>query len=58
MRSQNYSYYHLDGAGQLHKAGRFDAECDDDAVRKIAVDLADAICEIWHGDRLVAKLPQ
>lgn len=57
MRSENYSYYCLDGAGQLHDAEWFYADSDEDAVAKIKVEHADATYEIWQGDRLVEKLP-
>ena len=57
MRSDKYSFYCLDGAGQLHDAEWFYADSDEDAVAKIVVAHADANYEIWQGNRLIAKLP-
>lgn len=57
MSSENYRYYRLDGAGQLHEAEWFYAESDEAAVTQIGEMHPDAKCEIWEGNRLVASLP-
>ena len=56
MRSGNYRYYCLDGAGRLHEPEYFHAESDADAIAQIETKHPDALCEIWQGDRLVVKL--
>lgn len=56
MPSENYRYYHLDGDGRLHFAEWFPAESDEQATEQIRVIHPDAKCEIWQGNRLVAKL--
>jgi hypothetical protein len=56
MASTAYRYYCLDSAGRLHSAEWFDAGSDEDAVAQIEAKHADATCEIWHDQRLVAKL--
>jgi hypothetical protein len=56
MPSENYRYYCLDGAGHLHSAEWFAAESEADAIAQIETKHPDAICEIWQGKRLVAKL--
>jgi hypothetical protein len=56
MPSGSYRYYRLDGSGRLYSAEWFDAFDDEDAVSQIETKYADGKCEIWQGDRLVAKL--
>jgi hypothetical protein len=56
MSSQNYRYYCLDGVGHLHSAEFFEAASDEDAVTQIEARHANALCEIWQGKRLVAKI--
>lgn len=56
MSQITYRYYHLDRFGRLHGAERFDAANDADAIAQVEVMLPDALCEIWEGARLVAKL--
>lgn len=56
MSQATYRYYHLDGLGHLHGAEWFEAAGDEDAVAQVEAMLPDARCEIWEGDRLVAKL--
>ena len=56
MPSENYRYYCLDSTGQLHSAEWFYADDDLQAVAKIEAEHADAHCEVWQGNRLVAKL--
>ena len=51
-----YRYYCLDSKGQLHSAEWFDAGTDEEAVAQIEAKHADATCEIWQDQRLVAKL--
>ena len=53
--SQTYRYYCLDGAGRLHDAAWFEAENDDDAVAQVEMKHPDGKCEIWQGQRLIAK---
>ena len=57
MVSENYRYYCLDGAGQLHEAAWFYAESDDAAAKEIEARHPNSTCEIWQGKRLVASLP-
>ena len=56
MPSENYRYYHLDGDGRLHFAEWFSAARDEDAIEQVRVNHPDSKCEIWRGNRLVAKL--
>ena len=56
MPPNNYRYYCLDGAGQLHGAEWFHAESDEDAVAQIEAKHPDGLCEIWQSKRLVAKI--
>ena len=56
MSLQTYRYYRLDGTGRLHGAELIDAESDDAAIAQVECTCADALCEIWQGARLVAKL--
>lgn len=56
MALDTYRYYCLDGTGHLHSAEWFEADSDEDAVAQIEVLHPDALCEIWQGHRLVAKL--
>jgi len=56
MPQDNYRYYCLDGAGQLHAAEYFYAENDEDAVAKVAAKHPDATWEVWQDRRLVASL--
>lgn len=56
MPSQHYRYYCLDGAGHLHDAEWFEADNDNHAIARIEAMHPDATCEVWQGDRLIAKL--
>lgn len=56
MSLRTYRYYCLDGLGHLHDAEWFDAETDEDAVAQIEAEYPNDLCEIWQGQRLVAKL--
>ena len=56
MSQSSYRFYCLDGSGQLHNAELFQAESDADAIAQIEAKHSDALCEIWQGQRLVAKL--
>lgn len=53
---QTYRYYCLDAAGHLHSAEWFQAEGDEDAITQVEAAHPNALCEIWQGPRLVAKL--
>jgi len=56
MSQESYRYYCLDSSGQLHSAEWFQAVSDEDAIAQVEALHPDALCEIWHGHRLVAKL--
>ena len=56
MALENYRYYCLDSTGHLHSAEWFYADSDGDAIAQIEAKHADATCEIWQENRLVAKL--
>jgi hypothetical protein len=56
MSSENYRYYCLDSTGHLYGAEWFHAENDDEAIALIEAHHPDGLCEIWEGNRLVAKL--
>ena len=55
--SQDYRYYRLDAAGHLYEAEWLDAESDEHAITQIETQHPNDNCEIWQGERLVAKLP-
>ena len=56
MSRVTYRYYCLDSVGHLHSAEWFEAESDQDAIAQIEDQHPDGQCEIWQGERLVAKL--
>ena len=56
MSLQSYRYYRLDEAGHLYDAEVIDAESDEEAIAKVEGKCAGALCEVWQGHRLVAKL--
>ncbi|MBA3511380.1 hypothetical protein [Sphingomonas sp.] len=56
MTQGSYRYYCLDRVGQLHSAEWFEAKSDDDAIAQVEAQHPDSLCEIWQGQRLVAKL--
>ena len=56
MPSENYRYYCLDGDGRLHNAEWFHAETDEDAVAQIEAKHPNGLCEVWQGERFVAKI--
>jgi hypothetical protein len=56
MAQGSYRYYCLDSSGHLHSAEWFEADSDADAIAQVEALHPDALCEIWHGQRLVAKL--
>jgi hypothetical protein len=56
MALENYRYSCLDGTGHLPSAEWFHAVGDEDAIAQIEAKHADATCEIWQENRLVAKL--
>lgn len=56
MAQEGYRYYCLDGRGRLHSAEWFEAASDEDAIAQVEAQNPDALCEIWQGQRLVAKL--
>jgi hypothetical protein len=56
MFPEEYRFYRLDGAGQIHSAEWIKADSDDQATTQVQVQFPDAKCEIWQGKRLVARL--
>ena len=53
----DYRIYCLDGAGHIGFADWIGAETDDEAISQARRLKADAIiCEVWHKERLVARL--
>lgn len=56
MSRGSYRYYCLDSVGHLHGAERFEADSDADAIAVVETRHPDGQCEIWQGQRLVAKL--
>ena len=55
MGSENYRFYRLDGAGMIHEAQWLQADGDAAAIAMVIAEHGDATCEIWQGQRLVAK---
>ena len=55
MHPENYRYYCLDGAGHLRSGEWLEAGSDEDAVEQIVARHSDAMWEIWHAKRLVAR---
>lgn len=51
-----YRLYKLDGVGNIAEAKWLDASDDDDAVRQARDHDPQFACEIWAGDRLVARV--
>ena len=56
MSRETYRYYCLDGVGHLHSAEWFEAANDEDAVAQVEAMHPNSLCEIWRGDRLVARV--
>lgn len=56
MPRVTYRYYCLDSVGHLHSAEWFEAESDGDAIALVEAQHPDGQCEVWQGQRLVAKL--
>ena len=56
MSPQTYRYYCLDGTGKLHNAELIHAKSDEDAIAQLEARHPDSLCEVWQGNRLVAKL--
>ena len=55
--SAKYRLYCLDAGGQIGMAEWIDAADDEDAVRQAQTLKQDAQkCEVWDGNRLVARL--
>lgn len=53
----NYRLYCLDARGQISMAEWIDAANDQDAVRQAQALKQNAqMCEVWDGNRLVARL--
>ena len=56
MSLDSYRYYRLDGVGHLHSAEWIEAASDEGAIALVEIRYPDAVCEIWQGRRLVAKV--
>lgn len=56
MAQEGYRDYCLDDRGRLHSAEWFEAASDEDAIAQVEARHPDSLCEIWQGQRLVAKL--
>lgn len=53
----NYRLYCLDARGQISMAEWIDAADDQDAIRQaLALKQNAQMCEVWDGNRLVARL--
>ncbi len=51
-----YRHYKLDGAGNIRSAGWLDASDDDDAVRLVRELKLPVVSEVWHRNRLIARI--
>jgi hypothetical protein len=51
-----YRHYSVDPSGHLNSGEWFAAENDADAIAQIGVQHPNELCEVWQGQRLVAKL--
>ena len=52
-----YRLYCLDGVNRFSRAENFEAQNDEDAIRRARQLMGDAIkCEIWERNRLVARI--
>ena len=51
-----YRLYSLDGVGKVASAEWIEAEDDGAAIEETANRRDDRACELWQGDRLIAKL--
>ena len=56
MPSKNCRYFCLDSSGKLYGAEWFYPASDDEAVAQIKAKHPGNTCEIWQGQRLVAKV--
>jgi len=56
MPPEDYRYYRLDSDGQLHGADWFEADSDEDAQAQMQAKHPNGMCEIWQGQRFVAKI--
>ncbi len=54
--SPAYKLYCLGGDGKITGADWIDAECDEQAIAIARVTMKTADCEIWKGNRLVARV--
>ena len=55
MPPENYRYYRLDGRGHTQVGDWFVAESDEEAASQVKTKYPDAWCEVWQGNRLVAR---
>ncbi len=53
-----YRLYCLDGVGKVATAEWIEAEDDDSALQSADDVRAGRSCELWQGQRLVARLPE
>ena len=52
-----YRLYCLDGANRIARAETVSAANDEDAIAIARAMKLPAKCELWHRDRLVARIP-
>jgi hypothetical protein len=53
----DYKLYCLDGDGKITRSDWIDAQSDDEAVEIARAMNKSVDCEIWRGNRLVARVP-
>jgi hypothetical protein len=53
----DYKFYRLDGGGKFAAGEWMDAKSDDEAVAFVRARKLGGHCEIWPGNRLVARVP-
>ena len=54
MRLPAYRHYRLDGAGKITRAEWLEADCDEEAVRKVRQLELPVPSEVWDSGRRVA----
>jgi hypothetical protein len=52
----NYRIYCLDGSNKVASAGWLEADCDEDAMEQVRERHDGFKCEVWDGQRLVARI--
>lgn len=51
-----YRLYHLDGSGRISAAEWIEAAGEDEAIGIARSLRKSPLCEIWQGDRLIARI--